>query len=520
MISDLPSWYASEVRSPSRKIRATLLTGGNSEPGIYEDISGITISATLPMSSNKRRLFDGIYTITHGLSTFEAGGIPTAVSAGMIAPPIGESSSLNPGIWSQATSDSSGALAFMISIYFKGNHSVPVAVYTSGGPDIASGTARFESEDGYLATKPLECFSGYAMASPDAGRHYKRIIITVSSVSEPNVHLRVSEIELGSLLTIKEDSLAGELTIVDELDWLGARTPMSELDFSLTNIDGRFDPANPSGMGASISPGNRIMAVFSLEHGDESFPMPMGRFVITECSVQEDRVHVTAFDQRHVLAYKEADFSIAQGEDAYAMFGRLLTGSGVDYWLSEGLGAVLMPASAEYKGKAMSSIISDVCKATGCAAYMDRWGEVCIEEGNPSGDPYGTVAEANMYTWPESSDDPMYNVFTARWSDGSSSGTETVDGRTGGESPVTLSVSSALLKAQADARAVAERLASRMYTETVRIRWTGDPAMDMWDRAGYKTRYSSSAIEGRLFKRTITYDGHYEEEMSLLRPKA
>ena len=83
----MPSEYLDAIRASTRQIDAYLAVGINIDQTAADDITSITVTDSLPMS-NKGQLTDAIYIIQDGLATFERYGITTAISAGMVAPPL------------------------------------------------------------------------------------------------------------------------------------------------------------------------------------------------------------------------------------------------------------------------------------------------------------------------------------------------------------------------------------------------------------------------------------------------
>lgn len=482
-----------------------------------DDLTGVS-GTFLPMS-NISQVTDAVYALTPGLATFEGDGIPTALSAGMIVPPLTPTHyPPEAGMWSDAISAADGTLGFVFTIQLSQAHTSAIRIYTDG-PAVTEATAVF-SDGSSSESVVMECSAGYmTVVEP---RTYTSIQITVSKLEAPYRHLRIVEIEFGASAAISTSELRGEVTYIAENDPMEQSMPMYELDFEIINVEGDYDLDKPDSRLAEFAIGYPVNLSFTLNDADGNrYTVPCGRFVIGERSSSDTSVSITAFDGRWMLSNVYVEWTLSATQSIGKTLDDLLTDYGVPHIVDTDL-YELMP-DAEYRFSDESSILDDLLDIQQAYAIWfvpGRDGSISVTTDSPVGT-YGTVPTAGIYSWPTPQQITRYNYVSVGYVTKDSNGVETTlyveqDLRTDpSEARSVLQISgNGLIGTETRAQSILSRLVTAVYTEEAETEWIGDPAMDLADSVStpgrwtqevpraYSVRYVECVFNG-AFRQTI-----------------
>ena len=511
-----PDGYRDIAMSENRIESVYMSMGIDIDNTSADDISSYT-GSRLPMSSGGQ-LVDATYEVNPGLATFEADGIATAVSAGMIAPPLRASETIRTGYWSSIISGEDGSMDFSLTIAFRGpngelrEHISALTVYTAG-PNIVSGSVFFIL-NGVETEVPLTCSRGRAVAQ--GSNTYDTIRIEVSGIDEPYRHLRISEVEFGDSITVSMAEVTGEVTYIDEMDPLWQGLPMRELDFNLINVDGRYDEDNPNGMYSRMGIGNPVNISFTIYSSTKKYSVPMGRFVMAEKKASGNTLAVTAFDTRWYLSELYVSWSLSVSESIGDALEGVLTAAEVEHRIDQAVYDIYPSANAAFSES--SSLLDDIhaiVQAYGLTFLPNRAGTIVVAT-DFSSDVYGLIPPNIQFSWPASNQMNQYNYVDVAY------GTNHViaDLR---ENPNTekiiLSVNNGLIVTAAHAQAVCARLVSKLYSKAVKVRWAGDPVMDLYDSVDVFSMWTidSAPTRYKAVKREMTFNGMIVEEVTLIK---
>ena len=506
-----PTGYDDVADFPFRGENVFMSMGVYIDNTAADDISSITADK-LPMS-NVGQLTNARYQIHSGLAVYEGSGIPTAESAGMVVPPITVYNGMEEGLWSDVISDAEGVIDFSFTIALSVAHTSALAVYTSG-PNILEGTVVF-SNNGEEVTEELDPSTGCATAS--GAFTYDTITVNITKIDAAFSHVRIAEIEFGDSVTISIDELANKITFIDEIDPLQIGMPMQELDFDLINISGAYDEDRPNSLYTRLAIGNPINLSFTLGSGSTRYTIPMGRFVIGEKGSKNNCVSVVAYDVRWKLSQMYNIWMLDPSISLGAAISNILETVEIPCSIDSDIYEIYPLASHTFTND--TPILSDlhlIAQAYGLSILPDRSGIVQIRTTFPSDD-FGELPVQNQITWPESSQMSKYNYIDIGYG---SNQHYTVDYRSSpnvARSPI--SIYNALIVNQDQAIAVANRIASRLYTKAVKVRWLADPTMDLYDEVDVYSQWTEETETPATFKpikREITYDGILTEETTFI----
>lgn len=490
MARTMPTGYADAVASPSRTVSIYLSLGTDIDTTAADDIISIT-GGMLPMS-NTAQATDAIYRIHSGLATFEGDGIPTAVSNGLIVPPL-SAHDYPPevGIWSDAISGSDGSISWTFTILLSSIHTSAFRLYTDG-PSITSASCTF-SDDASTETVAMECTTEHATAS---GSHtYNRIVVTVTGISEAYRHVRIVECEFGASRSIAGSETSGETVLIDELDPTEQTMPVRELDFSLINVDGTYDPDNPDSHLPDLGIGYPINLSYTVRSGSSAFTVPMGRFIIGERQAEDTTVRISAFDARYKLSDVYASWTLPAGISLGDTLDGLLGAYDVPHSIEEELFSTL--AVDEHSFDDTTSLLDDLLKvqqAYGVFLVPDRDGTIHVTTEWPAGTALAVPLEG-IYAWPAAKQVTRYNCVSVAYISGDTTLYVEQDMRTDpSETKTVLQIANnPLIRTQERATAVKNRIVARLKLDTVEVDWIGDPSMDVGDTIAIPGKWSQNA---------------------------
>lgn len=515
-MQDMPDGYSDAVASPNRKIDVYLSIGTGIDNTAADDITAVG-GSFLPMS-NTAQVTDAIYYLTPELATFEGYGIKTAVDAGMIAPPL-QAVHYPPeaGIWSESISDAQGAISFVFTISLSQAHTSALRVYTEG-PTVTSAKAVFTNGETSVE-KAFSCHSGYIEVAEV--QTYQTIEVVIFTLDAPYRHVRVVEVEFGASVTLSKSEVAGEVTVIREMDPTEQSAPMSELDLSILNVTGSFDPDNPTSRLDELRIGNLLGLSFTvINDAGRRYTVPCGRYWIGERNSSETRLDITAFDARWVLSELFVTWTIPAEQSIGKTLDDLLTDYSVPHIVDTSI-YEMMPDGA-YTFSDESSIADDLLtiqQAYAIFCVPDRQGSIKVTTEWPAGT-YGTAPVTTIYTWPSPKQSKRYNYVQIGYVVQEGQGTKTYyveqDLRTDPtEGKTVLQISgNPLITTSTRATALMTRLIGRLYDEETETDWRGDPAMDLGDSVMIPGRWTQE--EPRTYSTTYieeTYDGTYRATM-------
>lgn len=504
-----------EIAMSENRIESVFMSMGiDIDNTAADDIASYT-GDRLPMSSGGQ-LVDAVYEVNPGLATYEGDGIPTAMDAGMIVPPLQPTEAVRTGYWSESISESDGSIVFSLTVALRGplgelmEHTSALTIYTAG-PSITAGSVFF-IRGGVETEVPLTCSSGRAVAK--GSNTFDTVRIEVTAIDQPYKHLRLAEIEFGDSITVSMAEVSGEVSYIDEIDPLWRGLPMRELDFDLINVDGRYDEDNADGMFSRMRIGNPISFSFTIYSSTKKYTIPMGRFVMAEKRANGNTLRITAFDTRWYLSELYLGWTMSASESIGTALDRILTRAEVEHEVDADLFAIYPDADITFSdSSSVLDHIHTIAQAYGLAVLPNRTGKLVVGTGFASSE-YGLIPPNIQFSWPLAHQSNRYNYIEVAYE----GGTYRRDLREDLSSArITLGVSNPLITTQAQAEAMCNRLVNNLYTKAVTVRWAGDPAMDLYDQVDAYSQWTIDTGPTRYWaiKREIRFDGMMTETVTL-----
>lgn len=277
------------------QIKPYVAVGVGIDPTAADDVTDVSASS-LPMS-NSGQIFDAKYFLAEGLATYEGDGIPTAIDAGMIAPPEAPLDELNTAIWSEGISDGNGSITFTVTISMSEAHTSALTLYFDAHE--ATGTAVFKNGSTTVASISFQT-EGWRFQDSTV-RTFDSLTLSISHIDAPYCHVRLVEVEFGASRTFGEDEITGNISLIRQVDPYMASMPVDELDFELINIEGDYDIDNPNTRIGEIALGTPVYLSLTTYEGGVQKTTRLGKYYICAHDGGDDNLRITAQDNRSIM---------------------------------------------------------------------------------------------------------------------------------------------------------------------------------------------------------------------------
>lgn len=337
--------------------------------------------------------------------------------------------------------------------------------------------------------------------------NYDSVTVTAHNWCVPNRRVRIEQVTLGHILTLTKKDIIS-YTHEQRGDLLSGELPKYSIEFALNNIDGRWNPSNPTGIEKYLSERQRVTVKYGFKLDDGSIEwIKAGTFYLSEWNAPSNGLEAR-FVARDIFEYlMNADKKSATTGTLKALAETAIADS-----LPEEAEVVLDNAltaySAEYAGDGTSAVILQKCaNGARCVLRYDREGVLHVEPLNLT--PSGYMIPLSLsYSHPEVKlTKPLRNV--------------SVD--YGADAPYELSVSSvgetqtvnnSFVTTEAQASALASWVRDTLNTrKSVSGDFRADPRLDLFDIVEVESKYGKItpvAITSIKYTFTGAFRGSYE----------
>lgn len=501
----MPPEYKAAMQAGTREIDVYLAVGVNIDQTAADDITSIT-STNLPMS-NRDQLTDAIYEIEPGLATFEAYGIPSAPSSGMIAPPI-QATAYPPevALWSDVISDADGNIDWSFSIELSKAHTSALTVFTRE-VGIIEADITFLNGSTVTASGPMTPFTDSIQY--EAAVTYTKVTVHVTKLEAPFRHVRVVEIEFGASKTYSKNTLTGTVSIIQERDPTMQAIPLHELDFTLINVLGEWDIDNPLGGFGNVKIGYPVVVGFTCRTDVGQYTVPIGRFIVSEKKGSDTELTVTCYDPRKVLQDIYMPWSITTTENLGTALTDLFTDAHIPHIIESGVFDIVPDRDITFSDEqSLLEAMRHIEQYYNVWLVPERDGFIHARVGPTTGD-YGDMSMDMMYTFPTAHSFTRYNFIQVAYGSEDQQEHFNLDLRTStDEAKSQISVSNPLVLTQDKAMEVANRIRQSLYTQMTETEWRTDLLNDIGDLMGLCGKWTQNTpTDYRCIYNEITYDG-------------
>lgn len=350
--------------------------------------------------------------------------------------------------------------------------------------------------------------------------NYDSVTITVWEWCLPYRRVRIERASLGHILTMgKGDILSYTHEQYGELN--SGELPKNGIEFSLDNIDGRWNPSNPVGMEKYLSERQKVIVRYGMNVNGAVEWINAGVFYLSEWRAPSNGLEAT-FAARDVFEYLlntpytgrtsgtlrqliDAAFEIADipSDATLALSDRL-----ADY-------STTIPADSE-DGYTCAEIVQMCANAASCVIWQDRFGTLHIERLNSEDSGY-LIPASLAYAHPEVELSKQLKNVSVSYGNNL---TYLLNVGSAGE---TQTVNNPLVSTEAQAAEIAAWVRDTLETRrSVKGEYRADPRLDLFDVVRVESKYGviapvaitnikytySGAFAGSYTGRVISKEGY------------
>ena len=319
---------------------------------------------------------------------------------------------------------------------------------------------------------------------------YNRITIEILEWSLPYRRARVQRLFLGITQTYtKSDLVSYEHEQIADL--LSASLPKNAAVFSLNNVDGKWNPDNPTGNVRYLAERQEIKIRYGLKLNDATEWIDAGTFWVSEWDTPSNGIEAR-FTARDALEFMGDPYmGTLNGtlyEIALAAFEQselpVLDNGKPRYVISDNLKEFSANVAEDSQSNHTCAEIVQLCaNAACCVLYQDRHGVMRIEPLRENVSGY-RIAKYNCYTHPEFKLSKQLKAVNVN------NGMSIVNNAASGEIQT---LQNELITNETAARRVAEwtrkTLAGR---KTISGEYRADPSMDVLDKVAAESKYGTN----------------------------
>lgn len=337
--------------------------------------------------------------------------------------------------------------------------------------------------------------------------NYDSVTITVHNWCLPYRRARIENIILGHTMLISKNDILS-FTHEQHGDILSAEIPKNSIEFSLNNLDGRWNPSNPTGMERYLSERQRLTVRYGFTMDDKSIEwINGGTFYLSEWNAPSNGIEArfTARDALEFIINEENKTLIT---DTLKNLAEMAVGSlpaGFEVEIDDSLADY----RANYKGDSTLGVVLQKCaNASGCVIRYDRDGVLHVEPLKLDATDY-TIPLSLSYSYPEIElSKPLKTVSVAYGENGY---THELSVASSGE---VQTVNNSFISTAAQAAKIAEVVKDALESrKKIKGSFRGDPRLDLFDIVFVETKYGGMmgiVITNIKYTFNGTFNGTYE----------
>lgn len=332
---------------------------------------------------------------------------------------------------------------------------------------------------------------------------YDRVTVMVDKWYLPNHRCRVEKVVLGHMLLMTKDDLMS-YTHEQSGDINSGELPKNSITFSINNIDGRWNPANPTGIEKYLMERQRLTVRYGMDIDGLVEWIKAGTFYLSEWSAPANGIEAS-FAARDALEYMMHDkYTGITSGTLRAIVDAAIAQAGLPEDISVSIDNALGNYSAtipeSMSGLTIAEVIQHCANAAGCVMYQDRDGVLRIERLTHDGYDHTILGEFS-FSYPEIELSKQLRNVVVNY----------------GDNAYTLSVSNAgenqtltndLISTSAQAAEIAAWVRDGLESrKNIGGEFRADPCIDVFDLVRIETRYGNMAAV--LTDIRYTYSGAF-----------
>lgn len=230
--------------------------------------------------------------------------------------------------------------------------------------------------------------------------NYDSVTVTVHDWFLPHRRARIENVYLGHALTMAKKDIFS-YTHEQHGDLLSGEVPKNSIEFSINNVDGRWNPSNPTGIAKYLSERQKVTVRYGFNIDGEIEWIKAGTFYLSEWNAPANGI------EAKFVARDLFDFLMnveMKGSRVDSLEG--LAETAVRYNLPDDITVTIDPSLADYTkivdsgDNTAAEIIQKCANGAACIIRCDREGNLYIEPLNKTFSGY-TIPLSLSYTYPE-----------------------------------------------------------------------------------------------------------------------
>lgn len=319
---------------------------------------------------------------------------------------------------------------------------------------------------------------------------YDKIEIEVLQWCKPYRRARIQSILIGVEKTYTRTELMA-FSHAMYVDPLSADLPKAEIKFEIKNLNGEYNPDNPTGVEKYLMERQAVKAKYGYRLDGKTEWIQCGTFYMSEWDTPQNGI-TASFTARDLLEYMSDKYTGASIGTLMEVAEAALTQAelpqkedGTDRWLLwSGLSDLTVPAEVDLSGYTIAEVLQLIANAACCVFYQDRFGVLHIEPLAGGATDY-RIDQDNSFSNSEISLTKQLKAVNVN-----DSAAVVVNGAVG----ETQTVDNPLIGSD---RAAVIGEWTKEYLKNRRIlsgEWRADPRLDVLDRVTVKNQFAESAV--------------------------
>jgi hypothetical protein len=313
--------------------------------------------------------------------------------------------------------------------------------------------------------------------------NYDSVAIYVPSWSMPDRRTRIDRVSFGHTLTFGKNEVFS-FTHSQTGCLNSSELPKSSIEFSLDNVDGRWNPSNPTGLEKYLSERQEVNVRYGFSIDGNIEWIKAGKFYLSSWRASPNGLEAN-FSARDILEYLlNAPYSGPTSGTLMELATAALSGEYMPSDFEYSLDGSLSNYSATLTDNRTCAEVVQMCaNAAGCLLYQDREGVLFIhplEEGFSD----FVVSSELSYSHPEVELTKPLKAVSVKYG---TDGTKSVSVGTSGE---TQTVENPLVSTEDQAQMIAEWVIDTLTSrKTVKGGFRADPRVDVFDIVAVDSKY-------------------------------
>lgn len=216
-------------------------------------------------------------------------------------------------------------------------------------------------------------------------QNYDRITVDVLKWCLPGRRARITKIIVGIERTYNKSDIMS-YTHHLFVDPLAAELPVSEIKFSIQNLNGEYNPDNPQGVEQYLMERQEITARYGYKLNGTTEWIAAGRFFMSEWETPQNGITAT-FTARDGIEWMSDLYAGSStgtlmeiATAAFEQAGLPTMPNGSDRWtINSSLSSISAPSEVDLSGYSIAEVIQLCANAACCVFYQDRTGMFHIE---------------------------------------------------------------------------------------------------------------------------------------------